>query len=292
MSNRKTLRAAVARAAKIKHSNGHHVRRSVLRYFGGKWAIAPWVIDNLPPRRIYVEPFAGAASVLLRKPRSRVEVYNDADAEIVGIFRLLQDPASCAKLVRLLRRTPYSRVEFLRAFEPSDDPMIRAQRAIIRAYQGYHHEALFNPRKTTFADARHRKNGGHSKAGEWRNCPRTLAHVCRRMQGVIIEQRDALDVISVQDGPHTLFFVDPPYLPITRSKAGYRHELSNAQHIELLDKLRAIRGMAVIAGYPSALYDDALYDWRRIDHLAYAACSATGRTEVLWINPSAQQAQI
>jgi hypothetical protein len=82
------------------------VLRSALRYFGGKWAIAPWIISHMPSHRIYVEPFGGAASVLLRKPRSKIEVYNDADDEIVGIFRVIQDPLQCRALMRLLRRTP------------------------------------------------------------------------------------------------------------------------------------------------------------------------------------------
>jgi len=70
------------------HDNHAIPTRSLLRYFGGKWAIAPWVLSHLPPHRIYVEPFGGAASILLRKPRSRIEVYNDLDEEIVGIFRI------------------------------------------------------------------------------------------------------------------------------------------------------------------------------------------------------------
>jgi len=117
-------------------------RRTLLRYFGGKWALAPWIMAHFPVHRVYVEPFGGAASVLLRKPRSRVEVYNDLDEEIVGIFRIVQSEKSCQALMRRLRRTPYSRREFERAFESSSDPIIRAQRAIIRAYQSFHHEDL------------------------------------------------------------------------------------------------------------------------------------------------------
>jgi DNA adenine methylase len=263
--------------------------RSLLRYFGGKWALAPWILAHLPPHRIYAEPFGGAASLLLRKPRSRIEVYNDLDEEIVGIFRVVQDPATCRALMRRLRRTPYARREFERAFQASADPVIRAQRAITRAYQAFHHEALFNPKKTTFADARHRK-GGHCKAHEWANYPRGLAAICRRLQGVVIECRDALDVIRVQDALDTLFFVDPPYLPSTRGSGGYRHEMSDQTHMALLEQLQAVQGMVVLAGYPSDLYDTTLSAWKRVDRTHYAAGSTRIRTEVLWISPNAVKA--
>jgi hypothetical protein len=63
------------------------------RYHGGKWMLAPWIIEHFPPHRIYTEAFGGAASVLMRKPRAKlVEVYNDLDGEIVSLFRVLRDP--------------------------------------------------------------------------------------------------------------------------------------------------------------------------------------------------------
>ena len=263
------------------------VKRAALRYFGGKWALAPWIIEHMPAHRVYVEPFGGAASVLLRKPRSKIEVYNDLDDEIVELFRILQNPAQCRELFRLLRRTPYARREFEQAFRATSEPLIRAQRAIIRAYMSFHHSALFNPVKNTFADARHRKRGG-SKMGEWANYPRHLASVCRRLRGVLIEHSDALRVIRVQDSPDTLFFIDPPYVASTRDKSAfYRHEMTDAQHVALLTLLRGRQGQVMISGYASELYDDLLADWRRLtrQHYAAADCGAKVRTEVLWIKP-------
>ena len=269
------------------NTSNARVSRSVLRYFGGKWAIAPWIIGHMPAHRVYVEPFGGAASVLLRKPRSRIEVYNDLDEEIVGIFALLQDPVQCSRLMRILRRTPYSRHEFERAFSSSHDPIVRAQRAIVRAYMSLHHEALFNPKKTNFADARHRSGGNSCKAHEWMTYPRSLVRVCQRLQGVVIERRDALDIIRVQDTPTTLFFIDPPYLPCTRSQSGYRCELTEQQYVQLLERLQSIQGMAMIAGYPSDLYDSMLRDWQRVERPHRAAGSQRTRTEVLWISQHA-----
>lgn len=247
------------------------IRRPALRYFGGKWMLAPWIIENMPPHQVYVEPFAGGASVLIRKPRSATEIYNDLDGEIVGIFRVIQ----------LLKRTPYSRAEYLLAFEPSRDPVIRAQRAIIRAYMSIHHIALFDMSKSSgFASAR-----GHES---WTRYPRCLSAVCKRLQGVVIEQRDAFRVIDLNDSLETLFFVDPPYLPSTRCSgdARYRNELSDTDHVRLLERLNAIQGRAMISGYPSKLYDEMLDGWERLEKPHFARANGSRKAiEVLWISP-------
>jgi len=141
-------------------------------------------------------------------------------------------------------------------------------------------------KKTTFSDARHR-NSNHCKAHEWASYPRSLAAISRRLQGVLIECRPATDVIRAQDTPDTLFFIDPPYVPSTRSKSGYRHEMTESDHVAMLEQLRQVRGMVVLAGYPSKLYDDMLHDWHRVKRHHRAAGSLRMRTEVLWLSPQA-----
>lgn len=87
------------------------------KWFGGKFYLANWVIENLPPHDIYVEPFCGAANVLLNKPPSLIEVINDINNDIVNLFRAMQDEKRYIKLRRRLRNTPYARSEFYRAIE-------------------------------------------------------------------------------------------------------------------------------------------------------------------------------
>ena len=103
-----------------------------MRYYGGKWRIAPWIIGHFPKHRVYVEPFGGAASVLIRKERSEVEVYNDADEEVVNLFQVLRERPE--QLLRACRLTPYSRREWERAYEPTDETVERARRAVFRSF--------------------------------------------------------------------------------------------------------------------------------------------------------------
>jgi len=111
-------------------------RRPILRYHGGKWRLAPWIISHFPRHRFYVEPFGGVASVLLRKPRSFHEVYNDLDGNLVNLLSVLRDETTRNKLIEDLRLTPFAREEFVLARRDADDPIERARRTIVRSFMG------------------------------------------------------------------------------------------------------------------------------------------------------------
>ena len=99
--------------------------------------LAPWVLSHFGPHRVYVEPFGGAASVLLRKPPVYAEVYNDLDGEVVNLFRVMQSPATAEDLVKLLELTPFARDEFYLAYTLSAEPVERARRLIMRSFMGF-----------------------------------------------------------------------------------------------------------------------------------------------------------
>lgn len=262
--------------------------RPILRYHGGKWKLAPWVLAHFPAHKAYVEPFGGAASVLLQKPRVPTEVWNDLDGELVHLFTVLRDPASAELLSRACALTPFARAEFDRSYEPEEDTVERARRFIVRSFFGYGSKACISAAKNGFRCLR---TGENSPAVDWSTYPKALQSVARRMVGVVIEAKPALDIIRRYDRTETLFYVDPPYVHNMRNmeQGAYRYEMSDDEHRELADALQEIKGMAVVSGYRCNLYDELYVGWRRVDRRAYAD-KASPRTESLWISPRAAAA--
>lgn len=270
--------------------------RPALRYLGGKWKLAPWIIAHFPPHRVYLEPFGGAASVLLRKPRSAGECYNDIDGALVNLFTVLRDVGTAAELRRRLVLTPFSRAEYDLAFEPVDDPVERARRLVVRSYMGHGSSSAIPARSTGFR-ASLVNRGGALPAGEWPGMPGALQVITNRLQGVLLECRPALQVIDRYDATDTLIYLDPPYVQATRSakrrggKAfhAYAFELSDADHLALLERVIQAKAMVVISGYSNSLYEDLLSSWRR-ETVETHADGALDRIEVLWINPACADA--
>ncbi len=263
--------------------------RPAMRYLGGKWMIAPWIISHFPAHRTYVEPFGGVASVLLRKSRSRAEIYNDADGEIVNLFRVLRSPVDSRELVRLVRLTPFSRHEYEAAFLLSGDPIEQARRTLVKSAMGFGSNSVH--RRTGFRPGFTRQ--GQTPAGDWANLPDSLVQIVDRLRGVIIEERPALDVIRRYDTVDTLFYVDPPYVHSTRGDdSRYRLEMSDDEHREMASVVRRVRGKVIISGYLCDLYAMELFpDWRRVDFVTHADGGRV-RTEVLWLSPNTVQPQI
>lgn len=258
--------------------------RAVIRYPGGKWKLAPWIIEYFPLHDVYVEPFCGAASVLMQKKRARQgEVINDLDGDVVNLFCILRNPEEAKRLILQIELTPFARGEFDNSYVESEDPIEKARRYLIRAYMGQ--GSCLNYRNNGF---RSRRTGGKFPARDWQLYPESLIAVVQRLQGVVIENQTAVDVIKRYDSPQTLFYCDPPYVWKSRSSYAtrqYRHEMSDAGHAELADVLHRIKGMAIISGYKSKLYDRLFKDWKCYTHRHNkdrGACSE----ECIWISPS------
>ena len=265
--------------------------RPVLRYHGGKWRLAPWIIAHFPPHKVYVEAFGGAGSVLIRKPRSYAEVYNDIWGRVVDVFRVLRDPDMATDLEYRIRMTPYARAEFEETGEHElaaiTDVIERARRTILRAFAGHGSAAVCGLHSTGFRSNTTRS--GTTPAEDWRGWPDCIPLFTERLQGVVIERREASEVIRQHDGPETLHYVDPPYVQSTRNmergNATYAADMDDDAHQALAEQLHSLRGMVILSGYRCQLYDELYGTWARVETVAVAD-GARERIESLWLNPA------
>jgi len=261
------------------------VTRPLIRYHGAKFMLAPWIISYMPQHRVYVEPYGGGGAVLLCKGRVHEEIYNDIDGDIVNLFRVVRDNG--LELKRLIELTPFSREEYIQAYTPADNPMEQARRTLIRAYMGRSSGGATGEMSKTGALATGFKGktrgAGKTAAKCWADYPECLMAVIERLQGVVIENKDALEIIESHDRHDVLFYIDPPYVKSTRDFGkDYRYEMTDEDHIALADKLNQVKGMVIVSGYQSDLYEKLYSGWTRREK-SFHADGMLPRTEVLWM---------
>lgn len=258
-------------------------RRPALRYFGGKWRIAPWIISFFPKHTIYVEPFCGSASVLLRKERSVHEVLNDRDGEVINFFDILRTRTQ--EFADAIALTPFSRRELQRSYEPTDDKFEAARRFYLQCWQAYGSNLK---RKTGWSTEKTNRNW-INRVDLWNRLPEHIAIVADRLKCTRLENNDAIEVIKLWDSPEALFYVDPPYVSTTRSKSwrkeSYKTDIPDSYHEELAAVLHKIKGMAIVSGYESELYDRLFAGWKKFSIQARTTKTTTIKTEVIWVSP-------
>lgn len=259
------------------------IHRPALRYFGGKFNLAPWIIRHFPQHNTYVEPFGGAYSVGCQKMPSRLEVYNDLNPDAANFFKVLrQEPEA---LITAIAASPRTAAEFRQCQSPCDEPLEWARRYYLYCHIGF------------------MGGGGRWSSGTSRERLELAAiqddshlwPIARRIERLIIQLAHAHICISAWDGPETLFYVDPPYPFQARRSRDKRHkngaprrqyayELgSDEQHRELAAVLHRVRGKVVLSGYDCPLYQELFSDWRQVRSSTQSSCRETV-FESLWMN--------
>jgi DNA adenine methylase len=261
--------------------------QSILKYPGAKWALAPWIVQHLPRMPYYVEPYCGSAAVFCNLPwRPTHAVLNDLDGDIVNLFRVIRERGG--ELATLVEVTPWARGEYELSYEPSDDPLERARRFLVRVWQSH---GFYT------AVARHGWSLGPmgdcaaSRAAGWRRLPPRIVAAAALLQAAHIANDPALTLLKRYQRSDVLIYADPPYPPALRKRGIYTEDaMTDADHLALLDVLDAHPGPVALSGNACALYDDRLTHWHRVTTPARAERGGA-RTEVLWLNNRAQPRQ-
>lgn len=263
-----------------------------LKWFGGKHYLAERIIALMPPHLHYVEPYAGGLAVLFAKdPEGVSEVVNDIHQDLTNFWRTLAIPDAFVAFTRQMQAMPFSEYEWgtatCRLKSPFNDTTRRACEFFVACRQS--RAGQFKD-FATLSKTRTRR-GMNEQASAWLTAVEGLPAVHARLKRVAILNRDALDVIRQQDGPDTCFYLDPPYLHETReSKDVYAHEMTEVDHLHLLQLLAKIEGKFLLSGYRSKLYDEwaSGRGWNR--HEFQIVNNASGKktkdvkTECVWTN--------
>lgn len=251
----------------------------ILKYPGSKWRIADAIIELIPEHHSYLEPFFGSGAIFFRKKPSDIETINDLDNNIPNLFRCIrEDPEKLARIVAL---TPYSRFEYERAFGNAEkDEYQRAVDFLITCWQG--HGFRTNKYRVGWKNDVHGREYMYS-VRDWCKLPENMLAIADRLKQVQIDNRPAVEIIKRFDFDDVFMYIDPPYVLSTRSGKQYKHEMTDNDHVELLEILKDTKAKVMISGYESAIYNDVLKGWNKQKFCTNAEHGAK-RIETVWMN--------
>lgn len=280
---------------------------SPIKWHGGKAPLASRIVALFPSKcrtpnapapddkgyLHYVEPYAGGLSVLLENdPEGISEVVGDKHPGLTTLWLVLQGEFTFELFKRRMDATPFSEVEWLKSlgWHLDSRAVHQAAKFFIRCRQS------LSGRMDAFA-ARSRsrtRQGMNEQVAAWLSCVDGLPAVHARLRRVLILNDDALTVIRKEDGPRTLFYLDPPYLHETRAttKEYGEHEMTAEQHGELLETISQIKGRFLLSGYRSDLYDKwaSACGWDRyefdVPNNAAGGKEKRRMVECVWVNYS------
>jgi DNA adenine methylase len=266
-------------------------------WYGGKSVLAPVIVRLIPKHQTYVEVFGGSGAVLLAKSPSPVEIFNDIDQGLINFFRVLRDPTKWDRFYRMVGLTPYSRREYLDAQatwtnEPDDIKRAASWFLIARGCFSGKFSNQFSYSITTT------NQGRADRVEKWLAAVDRLPSIASRLLDVLMECLDFRDLIPRYDTPNTIFYLDPPYMHGTRIEpSAYDYEMSDEDHVQLVQLLLKIQGMGILSGYQHETYTPLeTAGWTRQDikvlcyaNLASGAGTRKERIESLWLSPGLLQ---
>lgn len=225
---------------------------SFIPWIGGKKLLRKAIIAEFPPAaeiERYVEVFGGAGWVLFGKEQrsGQLEVYNDVDGNLVNLYRCIK--YHCTELQRELEWQLVSREQFL---DYKAQIEVQGLTDIQRAARYY-----FMIRVSFGADIRTFGTSKKNLVGSIEYLP----EINRRLQAVVVENKDFENLIAVYDRTNALFYLDPPYLGAEKH---YSFRFGIEDHQRLHACLGSLKGRFVLSYNDEPLITELYSDYRII----------------------------
>ena len=221
-------------------------QRPFLKWAGNKYRILDRIVPCLPQGRRLIEPFAGSGALFLNTDY-RLNVLNDANADLINLYTLLQDEghafidyAHGFFNKRNNNETSYYR--FRRQFNETDDPYLKAALFIYMNRHGYNGLCRYNL-----------KGGFNVPFGRYKKPyfpAEEMRHFHARSRKVRFSNEHFL-VTMKKARRGDVVYCDPPYVPLTKTanftaySAGGFSESDQHDLAEQAERLSA-RGVTVI----------------------------------------------
>jgi DNA adenine methylase len=263
--------------------------KTPISWYGGKQRIASQIVKLIPDHRIYCEPFCGGAAVFWQKGRPDVsnndnyrEILNDTNKDLINFMRVVQCPVKRADFLDRLDYTLYSR-------EYHEESIFQVKG------EGCETDIEWALRFYFVAQASFSKVWGRGWAFDkvGKNSAITFSrkkHLLRtfvdRLEGVFIENLDALECLQRWDHPDAFFYVDPPY---PGSDQGHYQGYTQDDFEKLCSVLDTLEGNFLLSCYDNAAPRP---NWERLEISTVMSSSKAvegeqrrnnRRTEVLWM---------
>ena len=255
---------------------------TLVKYYGSKFNMTETIIQHFPSNfKIYIEGFGGGGSVLLAKKPSPVEIYNDVGENIYSLFKVLSDKELFHQLKEKLDLTYYSaqiREEFKESLKCDNLSVVD------RAYKYFYvSRTSFNGTGGFSTNMAIRRNISKC-VSDYLSAIDNLKNFHIRLSDVIIEHRDIMDLLEKYSADNVFFYLDPPYVHSTRtSSTNYEKEMTDEEHIKMIDKILSSKGKFLISGYENDLYKK-LEDNGFHKELFKSPNVFSDKTECLWWN--------
>lgn len=246
--------------------------RPIIKCTSEKYALRDWILSQFPENHeemTYIEPYGGSADILFCKDRSKTEIINDKDVEIVNILRAVRDESS--ELVKRLNtfKTVADFFEKVSKKKNFDDYLDHATHDL------YLRKISKNGNKSQFSKP--------TNPLTWKNGIKSLNDYSKRLQNVYLFCKPALEVIGAFNCENTLLYCDPSYLIDNKvSKTVYTSDMPPEDHIELSRVLNDFSGKVVLSGVMSPLYARLYKNWNMAKKRI--ATGKDKRTEIIWKN--------
>lgn len=222
--------------------------RAPFAWVGGKSRLASQITEIFPAHTSYIEVFGGALSVFYAKRKSKIEILNDINGDLINLHRIIKTrPASLtAEINTMLKsRELFYNIKF-KKIKPRSD----IQRA---AFYYYLISLSFGAKTENFAMSKCVRSS--------KNIYKDFMLYSKRLKTAVIENMSYEKLIKEYDNKEALFYVDPPYVG-TEKYYKTPNGFNINDHINLADILKNIKGKFVLSYNDCEVVRDLYKDFK------------------------------